>query len=137
MDFIYVNLVYLVIMNQLMTKEVVVSIGKELGEELLKKIIKLAEKLKKLFVKKGNILCNCSNSLVTNFYNYEVPLKGGRYTSFFAGKCKKCGGWNALPRYNFKLAIMEGTEKAHNFLIKHGIPVDELREEIELKRSLK
>jgi len=96
-------------------------------------IIKL---VKKLFVKKRNILCNCSNSLVTNFYNYEVPLKGGRYTSFFAGKCKKCGGWSALPIFNFKLALMEGTEEAHHFLIKHGIPVDELREEIELKRSL-
>ena len=71
-------------------------------------IIKL---VKKLFVKKRNILCNCSSGLVTNFYNYEVPLKK------IPPRCKRCGGllrpdvvWFGEPVYDVERAYKVAEE---------------------------
>jgi len=81
--------------------------------------------------KRDALLCNRGGP--AELYRYWVSLRGGRHTSFLAGRCKKCGGWVVFPEFNFWLAIREGTEEAHNFLATNGIPVDKMKEEASAK----
>ena len=67
------------------------------------------------------LLCNCEEQKTDKLYEYEVPLRGGRYTTFVAGRCVHCGKWIVFPSFNFELALSEGTEEAHKFLESCGI----------------
>jgi len=78
--------------------------------------------------KEPKLLCDCSESKSEKESHYQVPLVGGYHTMFYAGKCKKCGGWCGFPSYNFLLAIREGTEETIKLLEDNGVPVNAIRD---------
>ena len=74
------------------------------------------------------LLCDCSSTPTNGGSSYEVSLQGGHCTAFWAGKCKKCGGYWGFPSENFLLAVLEGTAETLKLLKNAGIPVDAIAE---------